>query len=118
MRGELDGKFSELALALFRDPMAFNIDVINVFIKEERCWPSLIGLLINKTPQELTDIDQKFETRKHWSVSHLVGLVYLRREIYVYMAFGPLTSSFSVERDFDRNVLYKNISKCVSKMKE
>ena len=32
MREELSGNFSELALALFRDPMAFDIDVINVFV--------------------------------------------------------------------------------------
>ena len=65
MREELSGNFSELALALFRDPMAFDIDVINVFVQEEIRWNTLIGLLINKTPHELTDIAHKFETRKY-----------------------------------------------------
>ena len=40
MREELSGNFSELALALFRDPMAFDIDVINVFVQEEISVPS------------------------------------------------------------------------------
>ena len=45
--------------------MAFDIDVINVFVQEEIRWNTLIGLLINKTPHELTDIAHKFETRKY-----------------------------------------------------
>lgn len=73
MREELSGNFSELALALFRDPMAFDIDVINVFVQEEIRWNTLIGLLINKTPHELTDIAHKFETLFKRTITDLLN---------------------------------------------
>ena len=70
MREELDGDFLELALGLFRDPLAFDIDAINVFLEEEKRWPSLIGLLINKPPEQLSSIAEKFVSRKLTVCSH------------------------------------------------
>ena len=65
LREELtNGDFLDLTLVMLREPLAFDIDMINVFIEDENRWPALIGLLIQKSKKELQMIEQKYENRK------------------------------------------------------
>ena len=65
LREELtNGDFLDLTLVMLREPLAFDIDMINVFIEDENRWPALIGLLIQKSKKELQMIEEKYENRK------------------------------------------------------
>ena len=65
LREELtNGNFLDLTLVMLREPLAFDIDMINVFIKDENRWPILIGLLIQKSKKDLQMIEEKYENRK------------------------------------------------------
>ena len=65
LREELtNGNFLDLTLVMLREPLAFDIDMINVFIKDENRWPALIGLLIQKSKKDLQMIEEKYENRK------------------------------------------------------
>ena len=65
LREELtNGNFLDLTLVMLREPLAFDIDMINVFIEDENRWPALIGLLMQKSKKELQMIEEKYENRK------------------------------------------------------
>ena len=65
LREELgEGNFLELTLVMLREPLAFDIDMINVFMKDENRWPALIGLLIQKSKKDLEMIEEKYENRE------------------------------------------------------
>lgn len=78
VRQELSGKFLQLSLIMLRDPLAFSIDLINTFCQDKKRWPILAAFLMHKSSKEISDIKEKYESRKKIKIRYILNLILIK----------------------------------------